>query len=175
MRDGSLDLFLWNMNLADETSNGSKSGGGCVIRAAVVSDVAAIKECAVAAYSKYIERIGKSPAPMMADFQSLVKAGHVSVACCEKNLVGYVVFYRTQNAMHLENVAVYPDFVGRGIGKSLIRYVEKRAADIGVGCVELYTNAAMTENLALYPALGYEEYDRRVEDGFNRVYFRTRL
>ena len=33
----------------------------------------------------------------------------------------------------------------------------------------------MTENLALYPALGYVETGRRVEDGFSRVYFSKRL
>jgi hypothetical protein len=33
----------------------------------------------------------------------------------------------------------------------------------------------MVENLAYYPRLGYVEYDRRREDGFDRVYFRKRL
>jgi Ni,Fe-hydrogenase III large subunit len=38
--------------------------------------------------------------------------------------------------------------------------------------IELYTNAKMTENLAYYPRLGFEETGRRREDGFDRVYFR---
>jgi len=33
----------------------------------------------------------------------------------------------------------------------------------------------MTENLSLYPALGYHQFDRRVEDGFERIYFRKTL
>ena len=33
----------------------------------------------------------------------------------------------------------------------------------------------MTENLELYPRLGYREVDRREEDGFSRVFFRKRL
>ena len=32
-------------------------------------------------------------------------------------------------------------------------------------------NAAMTENLTLYPRIGYVEVARRSEDGFERVYF----
>jgi len=33
----------------------------------------------------------------------------------------------------------------------------------------------MTENLSIYPHLGYIEVDRREEDGFSRVYFEKRL
>lgn len=145
------------------------------IRVASVSDVEAIRQCAVDAYSKYIERIGKAPAPMVANFEALVGADQVVVALCENQLAGFVVFYKIQKAMHLENVAVHPAFSGRGIGKLLIRYVEDKAAEIGLDYVELYTNAAMTENLSMYPALGYQEYDRRCEDGFDRVYFRIRV
>jgi hypothetical protein len=33
----------------------------------------------------------------------------------------------------------------------------------------------MTENLAFYPRLGYEEVDRRTDGGFERVFFVKRL
>jgi hypothetical protein len=33
----------------------------------------------------------------------------------------------------------------------------------------------MTENLRLYPSLGYDLIDRRREHGFDRVYFRKSL
>jgi hypothetical protein len=33
----------------------------------------------------------------------------------------------------------------------------------------------MHENLELYPRLGYRQTDRRVEDGFERVYFSKKL
>lgn len=145
------------------------------IRLAGASDVDAIRQCAVEAYSKYIQRIGKPPAPMVADFNTLVIAGRVAVAVCDDVVAGFVVYYELSGAMHLENVAVYPAFGGKGVGKMLIRYVENAASTLGLGAVELYTNEAMTENLSLYPSLGYEEYDRRCEDGFNRVYFRIRL
>jgi hypothetical protein len=38
--------------------------------------------------------------------------------------------------------------------------------------IRLYTNEAMTENLAYYPRRGYTETHRAAEDGFNRVFFR---
>jgi len=109
---------------------------------------------------------------MIADFASAVAAQQVLVAYSDESLLGYVVFYQTGDSMHLENVAVYPDVAGSGIGRQLISQVEETAKSQGLKSVELYTNEAMTENLMMYPALGYEEFDRRVESGFNRVYFR---
>ena len=94
-----------------------------------------------------------------------------SVIEADAELAGYVVSYPQGDHLHLENVAVHPDYQGRGLGYRLIEHVEQKARQQGLDHVELYTNAKMTENLELYPRLGYHQFDRRVEDGFDRVYF----
>ena len=53
--------------------------------------------------------------------------------------------------------------------------VEREAVRSKLTGVSLYTNVLMHENLELYRALGYQETDRRHEDGFDRVYFLKRL
>lgn len=63
----------------------------------------------------------------------------------------------------------------RRIGRALITHCEEAARDGGHGTVRLYTNEKMTDNLALYPHLGYAETGRRIEDDFARVYFEKRL
>lgn len=146
------------------------------IRPAQAADLAAITACAEAAYAKYVVRIGKKPAPMVADFASQIAAGQVQVAVAQsgsadEELLGYVVCYPKDGQLHLENVAVRPEAQGRGAGRALIDFVEDKARTDGLPAVELYTNAKMTENLALYPALGYRETERRTEDGFDRVFF----
>ena len=141
------------------------------LRAATCSDVSSIEHCAIAAYEKYVVRLGRKPAPMVADFESLVAQGRVVVACSNERLVGFVVFYPVEDVIHLENVAVLPVMSGQGVGKMLIAHVEDAASKQGYRSVELYTNEVMTENLHIYPSLGYRETDRRTEDGFNRVYF----
>lgn len=146
-----------------------------ILRSALPSDVEGISQCAVAAYDKYIERMGKVPAPMIADFKSAVDTKNVVVACRADELLGYVVFYPIEESMHLENIAVFPSYAGSGTGRKLIAEVERIAAALGLESVELYTNEAMTENLQMYPMLGYQEFDRRSEDGFNRVYFRKSI
>ncbi len=146
------------------------------IHQAAPKDVAAIQACAAEAYEKYVERMGRKPAPMVADFAQQVrqKTVHVSVGR-QGEIEGFIVFYPRADHVHLENVAVCPRRQRQGVGKKLIAYCENAARKMGLRAIELYTNEKMTENLTLYPRLGYEETGRRTEDGFNRVFFRKEI
>jgi len=124
---------------------------GVTIRLAINTDLPVVQACARAAYAPYLNRMDREPAPMVADFAGLIQRQHVHVAVVDNAVVGYVVFYRDNNAMKLDNVAIHPDFAGCGIGKQLINFVESAAAKRGLAAVELYTNVAMTENQVLYP------------------------
>ncbi|MFT5218697.1 MAG: ribosomal protein S18 acetylase RimI-like enzyme [Planctomycetota bacterium] len=145
------------------------------IRIATADDLGAVQSCANQAYNHYIERIGKAPAPMIADFAASIAAADLYVCEQEAEVVGFVVFYAKGDRMHLENVALLPGCQGQGLGARMIAFVEIRARELGFSRVELYTNAKMIENLGIYPRLGYLQFDRRVEDGFDRVYFKKIL
>ncbi len=145
------------------------------IRIATVDDLPQIEACARAAYRKYIERMGRPPAPMLADFSRQIGQGIVHVLTSNGELAGYVVFYPMGDYIHLENIAVEPARAGRGLGRIMIEFVEAEAGRLGFPGVELYTNEQMTENLDMYLALGYQEVARRNEEGFDRVYFRKLL
>ena len=143
-----------------------------LIRPATAADEAAIRACATAAYSQYIAAIGCKPAPMTADYATHIARGEAHVAVDERDaLLGYVVCFSEGNTIQLENVAVLPSAAGQGIGKGLVRFCENEAQRRGHRVVQLYTNAKMTDNLAIYPHLGYWETERRREDGFDRVFF----
>jgi len=142
-----------------------------MIRQAEASDEAQIRECAEQAYARYVPSIGRKPAPMVADFAAQIAAGEVYVATDDQAAFqGFIVFYAEDGYILLENVAVLPRAAGRGVGKALIGFCENAARQRGMN-VHLYTNEKMTENLSIYPKLGYVEVARRSEDGFNRVYF----
>ena len=145
------------------------------IRPGTVSDLEQIKACAEAAYEGYIDRIGKKPAPMVADFLSAIHAGHLWTLADQSGPKGFVVFYPRGDHMHLENLVVHPSMQGQGLGRKLIAFVEEAARSQNLNAVELYTNAKMVENLTYYPHLGYEQKGRRTEDGFDRVFFRKSL
>jgi ribosomal protein S18 acetylase RimI-like enzyme len=145
------------------------------IRQAADGDVTAIRAVVEAAYSRYVPRIGRPPAPMTADYETLVAAGDVWVGDTEGRVVGVLVIRTSGDALELENVAVDPAEQGFGHGRALVGFAESRARELGLEAVELYTNEAMVENLRLYPRLGYVEMGRHVEDGYRRVYFRKPL
>ncbi len=75
----------------------------------------------------------------------------------------------------MDNVAVHPDYQGRGLGRKLMALAEKEARRMGFTTVTLYTNEHMIENLELYKKLGYTETARTIERGYQRVYMRKAL
>lgn len=132
--------------------------------------------CANRSYAQYIEALGPKLAPMVADFAGHIKAGHLWLAKDDTcAMLGYIVFYPITGKMMLENVAVNPGASGKGIGKELIRFCEDQARREGLDVVRLYTNEKMTDNLSIYPHLGYQEVERRFEHGYARVFFEKRL
>lgn len=146
-----------------------------MIRQACAKDEPDIKHCAEEAYSRYIPLIGRKPAPMVADFKAQIAEGHVYVAFDADLFLGFIIFFPENEYMLLENVAVLPQAAGHGVGKALIGFCESEAKRRGFNIVQLYTNEKMTDNLTIYPRLGYYEVARRSENGFNRVFFEKNL
>jgi ribosomal protein S18 acetylase RimI-like enzyme len=145
------------------------------IRAAQGTDVDELREIVERAYSIYIERIGRRPAPMDDDYSEKLREGHTFVADDGEKVVGFIVLLPAQDHLLVENVAVDPEHQGRGVGRSLLAHAETYATEHRIPELRLYTNIAMTENLALYPRLGYREDYRRTEYGLKRVFFSKRL
>ena len=146
------------------------------IRPAKQADRTGIVECVDAAYSKYVERLGGvRPAPMRADYAALIAEGSVHVAICDGNVCGVLVLKPAERHMLIENVAVDPDYQGRGLGQKLMRFTEHQAVEVGLGEVWLYTNELMTENIAFYGWLGYKEVERLSGEYYRRIYMRKQV
>lgn len=141
-----------------------------LVRQADPAEAPALGELVERAYAVYVERIGRRPAPMDDDYEAKAGRGEVFVAD-DGAIAGLVVLVEHPDHLLVENVAVDPARQGTGVGRALLAYAEIHAAAHGLRELRLYTNEAMTENLTLYPHLGYREVDRRVEDGFCRVYY----
>ena len=109
---------------------------------------------------------------MVADFAAALREGHLEILHEGNEPIGFLVSYALQNSLFVENVAIDPQHQGKGYGGSVFALLETRARSLELSAIELYTNEKMTENLNFYPRLGFKEFDRRTEAGFNRVYFR---
>lgn len=146
-----------------------------VVRLAETGDTDRIRSIVKAAYSKYTQRIGKEPAPMKCDFQKLILRRSIYVLCHEERIVGSIQLTKDGQVVHVNSVVVDPMNQGLGYGRQLMNYAEQFAKSVGGTLIALYTNEKMHENLCLYPKLGYIEVARKMEDGYNRVYFEKKV
>lgn len=127
------------------------------------------------AYGVYVERIGRRPGPMDANYLNEIARGQVWVGIGEEAVVGLIVLIASHDHLLIENVAVSPDRQHEGIGRALLDHAEDLARADGLRELRLYTHEKMTENLDLYARLGYREFERRSEAGFDRVFLSKAL
>lgn len=152
-----------------------------LIERAAVQDAEAIKQMVVSAYSKYVERIGREPAPMTADYHAIIVSQSQDVYVLRQRedgrVVGSILLSDSDkdDSVKVNNLVVDPAAQGRGYGRLLMNFAEDIARTCGRAALTLFTNEKMSENLALYVKMGFGEIERRVEDGYRRVYFRKPL
>lgn len=146
-----------------------------MIRQALEGDEAAVHAVVQAAYLPYVDSIGVRPGPLDDDYADLVHQRQVWLLEDAQRVCAVLVLCPEPEAMLLSNVAVDPACQGRGFGRQLVDFAEVRAREAGFSLIRLYTNAAMSGNMALYQRLGYRETHRGVEHGFNRVFMEKNL
>lgn len=146
-----------------------------MIRLALKKDGERLAAIVDAAYALYIPRIGGKPGPMLEDYADLAAQGLAHVWEESGAILGLVVLIDCDGYLLLDNIAVAPEAQGKGIGGRLLAFVEAEALRRGFTELRLYTNEKMTENLTLYPKLGFEETHRGRQAGFDRVFFRKGL
>ena len=144
-----------------------------MIRRAEPQHRAAVEAIVDAAYSVYVERIGKPPGPMLDDYARLIVECAVSVIEePDGTIAALIVLLAKPDHLLLDNIAVRPDRQGHRIGRRLVAFAESEARRLGYGELRLYTHAMMTENIALYTRLGFVETGRGREAGYERVFMR---
>jgi GNAT superfamily N-acetyltransferase len=142
-------------------------------RRATSADAGTVREITRAAYTKWIGVIGREPKPMTANYEQAV-VDHVidlfeedgrPVALIE------VIPEPSHEPVHLliENVAVLPDWHGKGIGGLLLRHAETIARSFRLGELRLYTNAMFSTNIAFYARRGFSEFLREPNAGGGEV------
>ncbi len=132
------------------------------LRQAAASDAASVRALVRAAYAKWVPLIGREPKPMGADYEKAVVEHRVDLAYLDGTLAALIETIEGADHLLVENVAVSPDFQGRGLGRFLMAHAERLASAQGHAEMRLYTNQRFAENIRLYLALGYH-IDREEE------------
>lgn len=161
--------------------------GDILITPALPTDADPITDLITAAYTKYVPRMPTStpPAPMLTDYAALIASQarddeiHVlrDNTSPDRNVVGAILLSDSPSdaSVKVHNLVVAPSAQGKGYGRRLMDFAERVARGRGRPALTLFTNEVMWENLAVYAKMGFVEVDRRVEDGYRRVYFRKEL
>jgi GNAT superfamily N-acetyltransferase len=123
------------------------------------------------AYAIYVERIGRPPAPMEADYVAVIRDSESWVSEDDSGLTGLLVLRPSSDHILVENIAARTDRQGRGVGALLLAKAEERARALAVAEVRLYTNVRMTENVGYYERHGYVLTHVGSADGFERAFF----
>lgn len=145
------------------------------LRLAQTADLASIQTITTAAYAKYLSRLGRQPQPMTADYTPMIAAKQVWLAEQDRIAVGLIVLQPAADHLLIYSVAVAPAHQGTGVGRQLLLWAEQEAARQGYPVVQLYTNEKMTENIALYGRIGYQEIKRVLVNGYQVVYMEKAL
>jgi ribosomal protein S18 acetylase RimI-like enzyme len=97
----------------------------------------------------------------------------------EPEIVGVMVAFgephHDPEHYEIETLAVLEKCQGEGVGQAFLALAEERIVERGIQWARLYTNEVMTDNYAWYKRSGYVDYERRVDRGFNRIFFEKQI
>ncbi|WP_420411480.1 GNAT family N-acetyltransferase [Roseibium sp.] len=129
------------------------------IRRAILQDANAIKQCIDRAYAPVKERLIDLP-DVSAGVEKEISEKLVFVAENNNFVAGCLILALQGTHAHLVNIAVDPEYHGRGIARLLIHTAEDYARRDGASELRLATHSGMPENVALYTHLGWSETER---------------
>ena len=168
------------MNDSAEVINSRPVCGGPsaepVVRRAVPGDLPAIKSCVDAAFSRYIERIGKEPEPMLIDYAPYLAHDAIYVIDGGPGLIaGIIVLLPMVDHLLLDTVAVAPEVQGRGFGQRLLSFAGSYAQAKRLPSLRVWTNVRMHESQAFYEKQGFVEMERKTVHGYHRICYNKAL
>ena len=146
------------------------------LRRATPADADAIRDLVTAAYEGYIPLLGRTPIPMLADYDEAVRAHEVWVFDDGlAGIIGVIELIPHPDHLYVENVAISPARQGQGLGRRLLDLAEREARARGLTQLGLLTNERYTSNIAMYERSGFVETHRTEHLGSDLVHFRKSL
>jgi GNAT superfamily N-acetyltransferase len=130
------------------------------LRRATAADAAAVRAFTRAAYAKWVPVVGREPLPMTADYDRAVVEHVIDLLEEHGSLIALIEMAPADGHLLIVNIAVRPDWQGKGLGGRLLQHAERIARSLGLDEIQLYTNALMAANLDFYGRRGYQEYRR---------------
>ncbi|WP_310621732.1 GNAT family N-acetyltransferase [Flexibacterium corallicola] len=129
-------------------------------RQAELSDLDVVHAITKGAYAKWLPALGYAPYPTEEDHSLWIKKGQITLACEAGRTLGLIILELDKNPAYIVSIAVDPENIRKGVGRSLMAQAELSARLEGKVAIKLYTNLLMESNIHLYESLGYHECGR---------------
>jgi len=136
-----------------------------MIRRATLDDVTGLRAAVIAAYAPFAAQ-GIGLPPLAEGLDADIRDHLVWVADDRGIILGGIVLAVSDGHAHLVNVAVHPDFAGKGLGRELIDTAQNEAIDLGCTEMSLTTHPDMTATIGFYAKLGWVETGRDADKVF---------
>lgn len=80
---------------------------------------------------------------------------YVAVSEPERAIIGYIMFWLIEDEGQINNIAVHPDFRGKGIGEEILRFALDKMRHLGGTFVTLEVRQSNAAAIALYQKMGF--------------------
>jgi ribosomal-protein-alanine N-acetyltransferase len=96
----------------------------------------------------------------------------------KESIVGFLVCWILNAELHINNIAIHPDFQGKGLGKSLMEFAMDFGKKNNCHCAALEVRVSNQRAIELYKRLGFltiGQVQRYYDDGENAWILRKQL
>jgi len=144
-----------------------------IFRQALANDFEQVQKCIAAAFTPYRELLGVSPYALSVDFRALISQKEIFMlqAKATSTIIGVVRLAQKDQHIEIANMAINPDFQGRGFGKQILTFAKNFARKRGLCEVRLSTNADLPSLLVFYSKQGFIETHREQREDRTIVFF----
>jgi len=144
------------------------------LRRAESQDAPALAHCVDLAYRPNLSLLRRSDYLTEGNYAQIIDLYHVWVAVDQGQIIGGLVLMPKEDHMLLANIAVHPEYQGKGVGKALLERADAEAVDQSYQEIRLNTNKDMVKNIDMYRRSGWTEM-KSGEHGIHKIFMRKRL
>lgn len=115
-----------------------------------------------AAYMPNREILGVEPLPLLVDYAAIIRDMEAWLFEKDKVAAGVLILKSEPGQLLIWSVATHPDHQGTGLGRTMMDFADRRALELDLPQIRLYTGSRLVERILWYERLGYKV--ERLED-----------
>jgi GNAT superfamily N-acetyltransferase len=136
-------------------NSSTETHDGRVLRRAQSGDEAAFQALQQAAYAPNRDLLGVEPLPLQMAAAEVLSRYEVWLLVEGDEVKGALALEPRRDDVEIWSVSVEPSRQNGGVGRVLLEAAERRALDLGLPTIRLFTGEALTKNVDWYRRRGY--------------------